>query len=175
VQVRGRLLDVEVLAVIFLCSRGHERNVGKIVVGVDGSDASKEALRWALDEAKLRGATVVAVNAWQVPLLPIDVGPPPVPALDAVELLPEVERSAQRLVESVVEEVAGGADVDVEPVAAEGPAVTVLIEAARDAELLVVGSRGRGGFLGLLLGSVSLQVAQHAPCPVVIDRQATDP
>jgi nucleotide-binding universal stress UspA family protein len=157
---------------ILLCPRGHERHVRKIVVGVDGSDASKEALRWAVGEAKLRGAKVVAVHAWQVPVLPIDVGPPPVPALDLVDLLPEFERTAQRLVESVVEEVAGGADVDVEPVATEGPAVTALIEAARDAELLVVGSRGHGGFLGLTIGSVSLQVAQHAPCPVVIDRRA---
>jgi nucleotide-binding universal stress UspA family protein len=62
----------------------------------------------------------------------------------------------------------------VEAVASEGPASTVLIDAARDAELLVVGSRGHGGFLGLTIGSVSLQVAQHAPCPVVIDRHATD-
>jgi len=160
---------------ISLCSRGHRRDVGKIVVGVDGSDASKDALRWALDEARLRSDFVVAVHAWQVPVLPVDVGPPPVPALDMVTLLPELERAAQRLVESVVADVVpDDAGVDVQPVAAEGPAATVLIDAARDAELLVVGPRGHGGFLGLLLGSVRMQVAQHAPCPVVIDRRAAD-
>jgi nucleotide-binding universal stress UspA family protein len=161
-------------AMISQRSPGHRRAVGKIVVGVDGSDASKDALRWAVDEAKLRGDSVVAVNAWQVPVLPFDVGPPPAPSFDMVTLIPELEQAAQRIVESVVEEVAGDAGVEVQPVAAEGPAATVLIDAARDAELLVVGSRGRGGFLGLLLGSVSLQVAQHAPCPVVIDRHAAD-
>jgi nucleotide-binding universal stress UspA family protein len=159
---------------ILVWARGHERSVGKIVVGVDGSDASNAALRWAADEAKLRGATIVAVHAWQAPVPPIEVGAPTLTALDTVELLPELERAAQRLVETVVEEVAGDAGVEVEAVAVEGPAATALIDAARDAELLVVGSRGRGGFLGLLLGSVSHQVAQHAPCPVVIDRRAAD-
>jgi nucleotide-binding universal stress UspA family protein len=159
---------------ISLRSHGHEAGVGKIVVGVDGSDASKEALRWAVDEAKLRAASIVAVYAWQVPTLPVDLGPPPAPSLDVVTLLPELEQAAQRLVRSVVAEVAGDAGVEVEAVASEGPASTVLIDAARDAELLVVGSRGHGGFLGLTIGSVSLQVAQHAPCPVVIDRHATE-
>jgi nucleotide-binding universal stress UspA family protein len=148
--------------------------VGKIVVGVDGSDASKEALRWAVVEAKLRDATVVAVHAWQMPLPPVDIGTPSVGALDTLQLLPDLERSARRLVETVVQEVVGAADVEIEPVATEGSAVAVLIDAARDAELLVVGSRGHGGFLGLTIGSVSLQVAQHAPCTVVIDRRPSD-
>jgi nucleotide-binding universal stress UspA family protein len=148
--------------------------VKRIVVGVDGSDASKAALRWALAEAKLRGDSVLAVHAWQVPVLPVDVGPPPVPALDTVTMLPDLERNARALVERVVEEVAADAGVEVETVAIEGAPATVLIDAARDAELLVVGSRGHGGFLGLLLGSVSMQVALHAPCPVVIDRHPTD-
>ena len=143
-------------------------------MGVDGSDASKAALRWALAEAKLRGDSVLAVHAWQVPVLPVDVGPPPVPALDTVTMLPDLERNARALVERVVEEVAADAGVEVETVAIEGAPATVLIDAARDAELLVVGSRGHGGFLGLLLGSVSMQVALHAPCPVVIDRHPTD-
>jgi nucleotide-binding universal stress UspA family protein len=118
--------------------------MAKIVAGIDGSDASKEALRWAAEEARLRRAEVVAVHAWQAP--------PPVPAfeparaLDFVSILPQLEEAADKLARSIVAEVLGDdSDVKVEPVSIEGPAPAVLIDAAADAEMIVVGSRGRAG------------------------------
>lgn len=142
----------------------------KIVVGIDGSEAAKNALRWALEEARLRSAKIVAVHAWEAP--PAMPEPGPAPGFDLVGILPEVEEAGERLVKAVVEEVVGDdSDVTVEPVAIQGPAASVLVEAARDADLLVVGSRGHGGFTALLLGSVSQQLAHHAPCPLLIHRE----
>jgi nucleotide-binding universal stress UspA family protein len=144
-----------------------------IVVGVDGSDASREALRWAIEEGRLRQAPVVAVHGWLPPVLPLPADATVLPPPDLPGLVAQTEDAAQRLVERVAEEVAGGqSDVDVRPVALEGPAASVLVAAAAGAELVVVGSRGLGGFRTLLLGSVSHHVAQHAPCPVVIHRAA---
>jgi nucleotide-binding universal stress UspA family protein len=137
-----------------------------IVVGVDGSEASREALRWALEEARLRGSSVRAVYAWVQPQMGGRRYIPP-------ELLdPELLRqTAQERLDDVVREVAGDlAEAELEGVVSEGIAAQVLTDAASDAELLVVGSRGHGGFAGLLLGSVSQQCAQHASCPVVIVR-----
>jgi nucleotide-binding universal stress UspA family protein len=139
-----------------------------IVVGVDGSEASKDALRWALEEARLRQSSLRAVYAWLYPQIG---GRGYIPS----ELLdPELLRqTAQERLDELVAEVAGESpDVELERVASEGPAAQVLVEAAEEAELLVVGSRGHGGFTGLLLGSVSQQCAHHAPCPVVIVRDA---
>jgi nucleotide-binding universal stress UspA family protein len=146
--------------------------MAKIVVGVDGSETSKDALRWAIEEARLRDARVMALNAWQVPPVAPDFGPLPGAAVpyELVEMLPRLEEAARRVVEDAVQEVAGGSDVEVDAVAVEGPPARSLVDAARDADLVVVGSRGHGGFKGLLLGSVSLHVAQHAPCPTVICR-----
>jgi nucleotide-binding universal stress UspA family protein len=144
--------------------------VAKIVVGIDGSDPSKDALRWAVEEARLRKADVVAVHAWQPP--PTIPGPGPAPGFDLVSVSPAVRQAGERLVTTVVHEVVGeDADVKVEPVAVEGPPVEVLVDAARDAEILVVGSRGHGTFKALLLGSVSGQLANHAPCPLLIHRK----
>lgn len=142
--------------------------MAKIVVGIDGSDAAKDALRWALDEARLREAEILAVHAWEPP--PTMPEPGPAPGFDLVSVLPQVQEAGERLVTTVVKEVAGDAQVRVEPVTIEGPPARVLVEAARDAEMLVVGSRGRGGFASLLLGSVSQQLAHHAPCPLLIHR-----
>jgi nucleotide-binding universal stress UspA family protein len=114
--------------------------VGKIVVGIDGSDAAKDALRWALDEARLRSDEVVAVHAWEAP--PVMPEPGPAPGFDLVAILPEVEEAGERLVKAVVEEVVGDSEVTVEPVAIVGPPASVLVDAARDADMLVVGSRG---------------------------------
>ena len=144
--------------------------MAKIVAGIDGSDASKEALRWGVDEARLRRADVIAVHAWQMPPPVPTFGPSP--AVDMVENVPQIEDSAEKLARSVVAEVVGDtSDVNVEAIATEGPAAGVLIDAAQGADLLVVGSRGHGGFVSLLLGSVSQQVATHAPCPVLIHRR----
>jgi len=139
-----------------------------IVVGVDGSDESKEALRWALEEARLRDATVRAVYAWRDPyVLAPGFGLPEDFEFDALR-----ERAVETL-DAVVAEVAGKTShVPVEGVVAEGPAGSVLVQAAEGAELLVVGSRGHGGFVGLLLGSVSQQCVTHAPCPVLVVRRS---
>jgi nucleotide-binding universal stress UspA family protein len=145
-----------------------------IVVGVDGSPAAREALRFAAEEARLRGATLRVVNAWLIPLfegmpMPI-VGGMPVDYGRPLEEVTELTRAAsERLIEAEVgQALAGATDIEVERVPAEGAPAAALLEAARGADLLVVGSRGRGGFAGLLLGSVSQQCAHHSPCPVVI-------
>jgi nucleotide-binding universal stress UspA family protein len=151
--------------------RGMRPSVGAIVVGVDGSDRSRNALRWAVDEAKLRRDKVLAVHAWEPPVVgAVDIPPAPDPQVYLPELIAQVQEEAEALVERITAEFANEG-VEVEPLAIEGAAASVLVEVAEDADLLVVGSRGRGGLAGLLLGSISQQVAQHAPCPVVIHRR----
>jgi nucleotide-binding universal stress UspA family protein len=135
-----------------------------IVVGVDGSETSRAALRWAVEEARLRHARVRAVHAWWVyPMLPPDRPP-------AAEGSEQFGDDASERVQAFVTETLGKRpDVEVTAVAVQGAqASAALVDAAKDADLLVVGSRGAGGFAGLLLGSVSQQCTHHAPCPVVI-------
>jgi nucleotide-binding universal stress UspA family protein len=138
--------------------------VANIVVGVDGSEPSRRALRWAIEEAAMRRATVHAVYAWNPPLVPGSLGWVALPTVD----LDAARESAKELLDSAVEEVGGDTEVEVGRAAVQGNAATVLLDAAADADLLVVGSRGHGGFAGLLLGSVGQQCAHHAACPVVI-------
>lgn len=133
------------------------------MVGVDGSEAARAALRWALVEARTRGAQLQVVHAWNVPFF----GPRPSP--EVVQDRDDLEAGARIDLEHAV------ADIDLtdltvpaELLLVNRPPATALLEAAEAADLLVVGTRGRGGFAGLLLGSVSQQLAQHAPCPVVI-------
>jgi nucleotide-binding universal stress UspA family protein len=135
----------------------------RIVVGVDGSDCSRAALAWALRQAALTGADrVAAVIAWEVPYA----------AHGRVVPDPDLWEASAR--EAVARTVAAAAEaappVRVEKYVVEGHPVRVLLDAAHDAELLVVGARGRGGFTGTLLGSVSQACARHAPCPVVVVR-----
>jgi nucleotide-binding universal stress UspA family protein len=142
-----------------------------IVVGVDDSPEAKDALRWAVDEARLRRVQLVVLHAWEVPPLPPVVDVEPIaPPLDP-SIIPVMEDAATRLVERVVAEVVAGADVDVRPVTAQGPPATVLLDAVDDDDLLVVGSHGAGGLKRLLLGSVSQEVVNHAPCPVLVHRR----
>ena len=135
-----------------------------IVVGVDGSESAQAALRFAFDEARLRGAAVRAVAAWHVPTNAY--GSAFVAPADGV--LDELETAARTALERALTHAGDDADLEVEPVVREGVPARVLLEEARDADLLVVGSRGLGGFRGLLLGSVGQQCAQHALCPVVV-------
>jgi nucleotide-binding universal stress UspA family protein len=136
--------------------------MGRIVVGVDSSKTSLKALRWALAEAELRGTSLQLVHAFPRPEL---VGMTMVVTLPSDDELREA--SAQVLSEAL-EAVGGAGDVPVTThVGAGGPA-SVLVETAHDADLLVIGSRGLGGFRGMLLGSVTQQVIAHAPCPVVV-------
>lgn len=134
----------------------------RIVVGVDGSPNAKAALRFALEEAEIRGAAVHAVMAWHLPYYGGMAGMPlPVDA-DAIEGSYRAELAA------AVDAVVAGSDATVQRHLVQGTPAGVLLDAAAEAAMLVVGSRGHGGFVGLLLGSVSQQVAAHAPCPVVI-------
>jgi nucleotide-binding universal stress UspA family protein len=148
-----------------------------IVVGVDGSAGSDTALRWALDEARLRGVSIRALHVYRSPtVLPegTAMGAPGIFAAAAsseeIQRLHSVSKAqAERVLEDAVARAEVQAEgVEVEAVAEEGQPAESLIRAGRDAELLVVGSRGHGGFVGLLLGSVSQQCAQHPPCPVVV-------
>lgn len=135
----------------------------RIVVGIDGSAPADEALRWAADEAELRRAPLEVVLVWEFALVPYYLAPsdpaPPQALADA---------AARRLDEAVQEHVPDGVEVIRSLV--EGRPAASLVSAAQGAQLLVVGSRGLGGFSGLLLGSVSLHCATHAPCAVTIVR-----
>ena len=155
--------------------------MGRIVVGVDGSEGSRRALRWAAREASMRGAPLEVVHVYETervsPTFAYDETMDPAVWQKAREDVEAAARRgaehAQRLVDTLVAELDDG--VTAEGVAIEGArAAEVLIERSRGAELLVVGSRGRGGFTSLLLGSVSQQCAHHAQCPVVIIRPTDD-
>lgn len=135
-----------------------------IVVGVDGSPGSLAALRWGLVEARYRGCAVCIVQAWQLPYHQGYVGHLAVESLHE----PLVEAARQTLTGALADPSIDTAGVDITTVVEQGQPAQVLIKASADAELLVVGSRGRGGFAGLLLGSVSQQCAQSAACPVVV-------
>lgn len=134
---------------------------GGIVVGVDGSQSSAAALRWALDEAERTGAAVRAVTAWETPT---NWGKP-VPVYPGDH--PEVDVEA-RLARIVGDSTAGRPSLRVTREVVEGHPAQVLIDRARGADLLVVGQRGFGGFAGTLTGSVSQKCVHHASCPVVV-------
>lgn len=134
----------------------------RIVVGVDGSDDSLKALDWAAGQAELTGASVEIVSTWKMPSsygwasMPIDYNP-----------VADVKEKLRDIVENVR---AAHPGVSFDETIAEGDAAPVLLERSRGAELLVVGTRGHGGFTGLLVGSVSMHCATHASCPVVVLR-----
>jgi nucleotide-binding universal stress UspA family protein len=139
----------------------------RIVIGVDGSASSLAALRWALQQAKLTGGTVDAVVAWQMPAAMTGFGFAPVAVADGSEM----EQTAQRVLDQAVSKVASpeGGPV-VRTLAVQGFPAAVLLGASAGADLLVLGSRGHGGFSGALLGSVGQHCVRHAHCPVVIVR-----
>ena len=138
--------------------------MSRIVVGVDGSKGSEEALRFALAEARLRGASLRLVAAWATPTTAY-AGMGYVPTFD----LREVEAEAAELkLQAAVAVLGDDPGVAIETVAVEGHPADMLLAQAVGADLLVVGTRGHGGFASLLLGSISHQVAQHAPCPVAL-------
>ncbi|MCX5442527.1 universal stress protein [Streptomyces sp. NBC_00063] len=137
--------------------------VPRIVVGVDGSPSSRAALRWAVRYAGLVGGRVEAVSAWEVP----GMASWSAPAVDTDFDEGEAERGLVDEVRAVLGEDVGSL---VRERLVRGNAAEVLVDAAQGAEMLVVGSRGHGSFRRALLGSVSQQVAHHAPCPVTIIR-----
>lgn len=136
-----------------------------IVVGVDGSEPSKEALRWAARQAGLTGTALHVVAAWA---FPASWGWAVAPLNDF-----DPEADTRRGVEAMVKEVLGPqAEVHLEVV--EGRPAQVLLHAAADAELLVVGNRGHGAFAGMVLGSVSEHCVHQASCPVVVVHRPSD-
>ena len=133
---------------------------------MDGSEGSLRAVRWAAGEARCRNARLHAVLAWDAPTTLV-AGAGWI-AADAATLERCAQEAAARLDEVLApleDELAG---LEVERSAVHGAPASVLLEAAEGASALVVGTRGHGGFVGLLLGSVSHQCSHHAPCPVVI-------
>lgn len=135
--------------------------MNRIVVGIDGSAHAARAVRWARREAAAHDATLRVVMAWHWgdqrhadPDAPFDPG--------------YGQESAQEALEAFLADALGDDRDGVEAVAVLDLPARALLEAAEDADLVVVGSRGRGGFAGLMLGSVSQQVVTHAPCPVVV-------
>lgn len=135
---------------------------GTILVGIDGSQGSLDALRWALAEARRRGDAVEVLHCWHIPYYGDMSGMMPVPG--AV-----IEEGAQ----AVLADALAAVQADAEGVAltgrtVQGAAAQTLIEASKGADLVVVGRRGHGGFAGLLMGSVATQIAGHAACPAVV-------
>ncbi|MFG2352088.1 universal stress protein [Streptomyces sp. NPDC048521] len=135
----------------------------RVVVGVDGSPSSYEAVHWAVRYAALVGGTVHAVAAWELPGLYGWSAP-------AVDMDLDQDEARQRMARELTETLGADAAATLSTHVAHGNPAEVLLRAAEGAEVLVVGSRGRGGFARALLGSVSQHVAQHAGCPVVIVR-----
>jgi nucleotide-binding universal stress UspA family protein len=131
-----------------------------VVVGVDGSASSRVALHWGLRQAQLSGSPVRAVIAWR---WPVDYGSIP-PAIE-VELRSDSAEMLSAMVDQALEKLP---DAGCEQVVRRGRPAEVLLDESARAALLVVGSRGRGAFAGMLLGSVSSHCITHAGCPVVV-------
>ena len=139
----------------------------RIVVGVDGSEQARAALAWAVRQAELTGATVEAVIAWHYPIA--FAGAPFAPIGSQMDV--DFAGAAAQMVSAAISETADPTGpVKVSSTVREGNAAQVLIDAAQGADLLVVGSRGHGGFTEALLGSVSQHCVRPARCPVVIVR-----
>ncbi|MFJ9843446.1 universal stress protein [Kitasatospora sp. NPDC101155] len=138
----------------------------RIVVGVDGSPSSIDALRWAIDQAGTRGAAIEALTVWQHPVSTGWTVP--------IEADEDLATIMSKVLDDAVAQAAGPqCPIEIRPRVLQGGTVSCLLDAARGADLLVVGSRGHGGFVGALLGSVSGHCVQHAPCPVVVVRHST--
>jgi nucleotide-binding universal stress UspA family protein len=134
----------------------------EIVVGVDGSENSREALRWAVEYASLVGATVVAIAAWEYPAVGDVSGMIAMPGPDILG------NGAEAILEDTIAQAQLPAGVAIERKVIQGQPAGTLVEHGDESLLLVVGRRGHGGFLGLLTGSVATQCANHSRVPVVV-------
>jgi nucleotide-binding universal stress UspA family protein len=137
--------------------------VSRIVVGTDGSAASAAAVAWAAGEASARGASLEVVHAWSIPAIsdPVSMMPIQLP-------LDVMEQEARAVCDAAVAAARSAGAASVTGTVRRGSAAEHLVAESKKADLVVVGSRGRGGFVGLLLGSVAQQVASHSACPVVV-------
>lgn len=138
-----------------------------LVVGVDGSEGARRALEWALEEARMRRLDVCALGVVPIHLVALSV--PGYPYADE-HYINDLLTDTQEMVAQAVADITSSPEVKVTSRAVLGAPAEALVEASAKAEMLVVGSRGRGGFSGLLLGSVSQQCASHALCPLVVIR-----
>jgi nucleotide-binding universal stress UspA family protein len=135
----------------------------RIVVGIDGSASSIEAFQWAVRQAQLTGSDVEAVMVWQYPVGGVFAG------------AGDFEAESRRALDDAIEGAfAGAPSLQVTRVVAEGEPAPTLVGRSKDAGLLVVGSRGHGAFVGMLIGSVSQYCVAHAHCPVVVLRGPSD-
>jgi nucleotide-binding universal stress UspA family protein len=143
-------------------------DIKTIIVGVDGSDSSRAALHWAYDEATHHGASLTIVMTWHLATLPMSV---PYGAMTDRDYESQPRIDALGLLDGLVAELEPREpQVDVRTSIEEGNPAKVLIERSKGADLMVVGSRGHGGFAGMLLGSVSQHLVAHSDCPVVVVR-----
>ncbi|MBK6873051.1 MAG: universal stress protein [Kineosporiaceae bacterium] len=143
-------------------SQQHDRT-RRVIVGIDGSARSREALTWAVTEASLRGAELHAVTAWWVPGGYGDVW--------MISPGADYATEAGKILDAALVEALGPQEAQlVHRHLVEGNPANALIDLAGPGDLIVVGSHGHGGFVGALIGSVSQRVAAHAQCPVVIVR-----
>lgn len=143
-------------------SRSPEHTMEQIIVGVDGSQPSREALQWAAREARLRQAALQVILSWRMPYVA------PYPYTSAAFDPAVLEKEARQRLDAIVEGVDLSGIPQVDRILTMGEPAAALLTASKDADLVVVGSRGLGGFAELLLGSVSHHLAHHATCPLVI-------
>jgi nucleotide-binding universal stress UspA family protein len=142
--------------------------IKQIVVGVDGSESSRAALAWAYDEAAHHSASLTVISTWHPPAMPMT---PPYGSIPPEGYVSQPQRDALDLLEKLIADLeARNPPVDVRTAIEQGNPAQVLIEQSKQADLMVVGSRGHGGFRGMLLGSVSQHLVAHAGCPVVVVR-----
>lgn len=139
---------------------------GRVVLGLDGSELSRDAMAFAFDYACRHGLGLTALHTWDVPLP--ETVPPVVVSRDELQDVQEDELKVTARQLAAFTEL--HPEVDLRQKVVRGSAESVLVSAAKDAALVVVGSRGRGGFLGLVLGSVSQALLQHAVSPVAVAR-----
>ncbi len=139
------------------------RGAGRIVVGVDGSPSSLDALSWAARQADLTGSTLEIVMTWQ---WPSSYGWA-VPVPDDFDPEEDVRQALETAVAQVRAQYPG---LNIDPRVVSGHAAPILVEASKGADLLVVGSRGHGEFMGMLIGSVSEYCATNGHCPVLVHR-----
>jgi nucleotide-binding universal stress UspA family protein len=139
-----------------------------IVVGVDGSKSSRAALQWAYDEATHHDASLTVISTWHPPAMPMT---PPYGSIPPEGYVSQPKHDALDLLQKLVADLEErNPPVDVRTAIEEGNPAEVLIERSKEADLMVLGSRGHGGFAGMLLGSVSQHLVAHANCPVVVVR-----